>query len=221
MISVEDCVRQEEASLAEYVRRKDKDEWMLKVVAEMDVVSGTESAQEYKDRMERTRRDELLAKPLHGKFFQKVRDVADERSWQWLNGGYLTKATEGFILAAQEQALRTRWVRATIDGVADVDPMCRVCGQYQETVTHLVGGCGELAKKQYVKRHDGMGKRVHWELCRKYGIECARKWYDHVPSSICSTKDGDIEIYWDRRVVHCVWRGAQQTRRRRDREACA
>ena len=173
---------------------------MLNVVAEMDVVSGTESAQEYKDRMERTRRDELLAKPLHGRFFRKVSGVADERSWQWLKAGYLTKATEGFISAAQEQALRTRWVRATIDGEADVDPKCRVCGEWPETVTHLVGGCGELAKKQYVKRHDGMGKRVHWELCRKYGIECAGKWYDHVPSSICSTKDGDVEIYWDRRV---------------------
>ena len=134
------------------------------------------------------------------KFFQKVSDVADERSWQWLNGGYLTKATEGFILAAQEQALRIKLVRATIDGEADVDPICRVCGQWRETVMHLVGGCGELAKKQYVKRHDGMGKRVHWELCRKYGIECARKWYDHVPSSICSTKDSDVDIYWDRRV---------------------
>ena len=198
LISVEDCVRQEEGSLGLYVRGSE--EWMLKVVAEMGVVSGVESAKEYKDHVERTRREALLAKPLHGKFFRSVSGVADERSWQWLNGGYLTKATEGFILAAQEQALRTRWVRATIDGEADVDPMCRLCGKHLETVMHLASGCGELAKKQYVIRHDGMGKRVHWELCRKYGIECASKWYDHVPSSICSTKDGDVDIYWDRRV---------------------
>ena len=29
---------------------------------------------------------------------------------------YLTKATEGFVFAAQEQAVRTRWARSTIDG---------------------------------------------------------------------------------------------------------
>ena len=43
-------------------------------------------------------------------------------------------------MAAQEQALRTRWVRAKIDDEADVDPMCRLCGEREETVTHLVGG---------------------------------------------------------------------------------
>ena len=26
-----------------------------------------------------------------------------------------------------------------------------------------------------------MALRVHWELCRKYGLECADKWYDHQP----------------------------------------
>jgi hypothetical protein len=173
---------------------------MLKVVAGMSVVAGVESAKEYKDHVERIRREDLRAKPLNGKFFRSVSEVSDEHTWQWLSGGYLTKAPVGFILAAQEQAMRTRWVRPTIDGEADVDPKCRVCGKYLETLMHLASGCGELAKKQYLIRHDGMGKRVHWELCRKYGIECARNWYDHVSSSICSTKDGDIEIYWDRRV---------------------
>ena len=67
LISVEDCVRQEEGSLGLYVRGSE--EWMLKVVAEMGVVSGVESAKEYKDRVERTRREALLAKPLNGKFF--------------------------------------------------------------------------------------------------------------------------------------------------------
>ena len=42
------------------------------------------------------------------------------------------------------------WVRATIDGEADVDPMCRMCGKHLETVMHLASGCGELTKNQYV-----------------------------------------------------------------------
>ena len=173
----------------------------VKVVADMGVVSETVTAQEYKDQAEKTRKDALLGKPLHGMFFRKISGIADERTWQWLNGGFLTKATEGYVMAAQEQALRTRWVKAKIDGEADVDPMCRLCGKIEETVTHLVGGCGVLAKKQYTRRHDSMGKRVHWELCKKYGIKCANKWYDHIPSRVSSTENGDVEIYWDREVV--------------------
>ena len=57
----------------------------------------------------------LLSKPLHGKFFSTVNNLAEEgdvdldRSWQWLKGGYLTKSTESYIMAAQEQALQTKW----------------------------------------------------------------------------------------------------------------
>ena len=39
------------------------------------------------------------------------------------------------MCAAQEQALRTRMVRARIDG-EDVSPKCRVCGKWDETVMH-------------------------------------------------------------------------------------
>ena len=63
MISVEDCVRQEEAGLSTYVRGSG--EWMLKVVADMG---------------ERTRKDALLGKPLHGMFFRKISGIADERT---------------------------------------------------------------------------------------------------------------------------------------------
>ena len=92
-------------------------------------------------------------------------------------------------------------MKAKIDGEADVDPMCRLCGEIEETVTYLVGGCSVLAKKQYTRRHDSVGKHVHWELCKKYGIKCANKWYDHIPSRVSSTENGDVEIYWDRAVV--------------------
>ena len=93
-------------------------------------------------------------------------------------------------MAAQEQALQTRWRKSTIEGSEEVDGLCRICGEWFETVKHIVSGCSELAKKQYRIRHDKVGSRIHWELCRKYGIDCAIKWYDHVPSRVCKSKDG-------------------------------
>ena len=59
-----------------------------------------------------------------------------------------------------------------------------MCGEWFETVKHIVSGCGQLAKKQYMIRHDKMGIRIHWELCRKYGIDCSSKWYNHVPCTL-------------------------------------
>ena len=38
-------------------------------------------------------------------------------------------------------------------------------------------------------------ERVHWELCRKYGIECTDKWYDHQP--LPTAENGDVRITWD------------------------
>ena len=92
----------------------------------------------------------------------------------------LDKSTEGFIMAAQEQALRTKWVKSTIDKDEGENGKCRVCGEWFETVKHIVSGCGQLTKKQYMIRHDKMGLRIHWELCRKYGIDCSSKWYNHL-----------------------------------------
>ena len=39
-----------------------------------------------------------------------------------------------------------------------------------------------------------MGRRVHWELCKKYGIECAGRWYEHVPNSVTTDKDNQVVI---------------------------
>ena len=205
LIGIEDCVRLEEANLAQYVQNSE--EWLLQEVRDMGLVSSVETGEELKKRKDAERKESLLGKPLHGKYFATVEKLAEEgfvdldRSWQWLKGGFLTKASEGFIMAAQEQALQTRWRKSTIEGSEEVDGLCRICGERFETVKHIVSGCSELAKEQYRIRHDKVGSRIHWELCRKYGIDCAIKWYDHVPSRVCKSKDGLYEIYWDLKLL--------------------
>ena len=65
---------------------------------------------------------------------------------------------------------------------------------------HLVAGCEVLAKGAYKRRHDKVGLRVYWELCRKNGIKCAEKWYEEVPDAVRKREDGKKEIWWDRKV---------------------
>ena len=166
LISVTDCVSEEVCSLIAYV--KASEEPLLKAVAE-ELVEGGESKWDYKKRVDAERKARLGEKKLHGKFFRDVKDVADDRSWQWIRGGFMAKSTEAFVFAAQEQALRTRLLQATIER-QEVDVNCRVCGKVAETVGHLASGCSCLAQKEYKCRHDRMGLRVYWEICGKFGI---------------------------------------------------
>ena len=49
--------------------------------------------------------------------------------------------------------------------------------------------------REYRKHHDKVALRVHWEMCRKYGIECTDKLYDHKPLPIA--ENGEVRITWD------------------------
>jgi len=90
--------------------------------------------------------------------------LACSRTYKWVKSGYVNKTTEGFLFAAQEQALATKMCE-------NVNAYCRKCGKHVETIAHLASGCRELAQLEYKKMHDRMGLRVYWELCKKYGVK--------------------------------------------------
>ena len=81
LISVEDCVRLEEKGLYEYVNGSE--EWMLKevVVIPWVLTEQVEIWAKYRKRVEAERREGLDEKVLHGRFFCKIKEVADERLW--------------------------------------------------------------------------------------------------------------------------------------------
>ena len=104
---------------------------------------------------------------MHEQYPKRVneKDVDHQMTNKWLRSGGLKSETEGFIIAAQDQAIKINYYRRNIlnDGT---DPMCRICGQYQETIDHIVAGCPELAKTEYVHRRDKAASYLHWNICR-------------------------------------------------------
>ena len=62
-------------------------------------------------------------------------------------------------------------------------------------IDHIVSGCSKLAQKEYKRRHDNLGKIVHWKLARKCNFEAEDKWYEHEPESV--SKNEDYKILWD------------------------
>ena len=94
---------------------------------------------------------------------------------------------------ATEESSRMNWKYLSM--------VCRKCEKVNETLGHLASGCEALAGKEYRRRHDRMGLRVYWEVCKLYGVECSEKWYEETPDEVRVSKDGKVEIWWDRKVV--------------------
>ena len=54
------------------------------------------------------------------------------------------------------------------------------------------------------KRHDRVGTRMHWELCRKYVMECSAGWYEHKPQVVSQNASGDVNNFWAHRWTTTV-----------------
>ena len=75
------------------------------------------------------------------------------------------------------------------------DSLCRVSRKVDESIDHIVSGCSKFTQKEYKRRHDNLGKIVHWKLARKCNFEAGDKWYEHEPESVLENED--YKILWD------------------------
>ena len=61
---------------------------------------------------------------------------------------------------------------------------CRMCSRANETNNCIVRECPKHAQKEYKRRHDWIGRRVHWEICAANGIHVKSKWYEYQPEVV-------------------------------------
>ena len=72
---------------------------------------------------------------------------------------------------------------------------CRYCKRQKETIDHLISGCPILATKEYLIRHDKVGKYIHWKLCKHYNIPTTTNWYEHETPPAMTNEN--VTILWD------------------------
>ena len=77
----------------------------------------------------------------------------------------------------------TNHIKARIDKTQQ-NSKCRLCGDRDETINHIISECSKLAQKEYKARHDWVGKVIHWEMCRKFQFDHTNKWYMHNPAPV-------------------------------------
>ena len=138
------------------------------------------------------------SKALHGKYPQRVKqaDVDQDKTHRWLKAAGLKAETDGFIIAARDQSKPpTRWYQHNILKKPDVDPKCRLCGLFDETIDHLVSGCPELAKTEYTYRCMCAAAHIHRKICKEFGIEVKERWYEHEPKTVI--ENDSVTILWE------------------------
>ena len=73
--------------------------------------------------------------------------------------------------------------------------MSRICGQFHETIHHIVVGCPQLAKTEYLHRHNKAATCLHWNICKEMNIDTSEKWSEQEPQTV--TDKDKITILWD------------------------
>ena len=195
LVSVEQRIREEENSLRFYVANSE--EKLIRGVAAAETINTKETitSAEFKKQKEKELKEKWSEKRMQKPFISETTDKVDkEKTWHWLSRGDLKIGTEALLCAAQEQAIRTNYIQYHIDKTSE-SPLCRLCGRKGESVQHITSECKKLAQKEYKRRHDNVAKKVHWDICRKNGLEHSEKWYEHAPEG--EVEKEEIEILWD------------------------
>ena len=193
LLNIKDTITQAKMSLDKYVEDSEEDLIMAarNVRESVDVI---ETIGVFKNRLINERMRKWKEKQLHGQYARQTDEVSNDERWLWLKDGGLKRETESLIIAAQNQSIRTNHVKAKIDK-SQGNSKCRMCQQSDETINHILSECPKLAQKEYKRRHDWVGKRIHWEVCRVNGITVPPKWYNHVPQPVIENEM--CKILWD------------------------
>ena len=84
-----------------------------------------------------------------------------------------------------------------------------MCGEWRETLEHIICECKKLAQRGYKRRHDTAAHLFYWKLCEKHKLEWKEKWYEHCPAGV--VEDDDVKFLG---YKYSIWEcyGGKETR---------
>ena len=191
LMNIEDIILLEKAGLIDYV--KSSNESLLVAARSVTAFENLDRRDTIKKRLIDNRIEQVRQKQLHGQYLRQTEEVSSNE-WEWLKDGSLKRETESLIFAAQEQAIRTNYIKCKIDKTQELST-CRMCGSSGETIHHILNDCPKLKQKEYKRRHDWIGKRIHWEIAKKCGFQTTTKSYEHSPETVL--ENDSFKILWD------------------------
>ena len=146
------------------------------------------------NRMTITRKQKWAGKQLYGSFKRVMNNISHDKNWIWLRKGNFKRETESLLISAQNNAIRTNQIKARTDKTQQ-NSKCRLCGDRDETINHIISVCSKLAQKEYKVKHDWVGMGIHWEMCKQFQFDHTYKWYIHNPAP--ALEKNTHKLLWD------------------------
>ena len=146
------------------------------------------------NRMKITRKQKWEGKQLYERFKRLINHISHNKTWIWLRKGNFKRETESLLIAAQNNAIRTNQIKAGINKT-QLNSKCWLCDDRGKTINHIISECSKLAQREYMTRHDWVGKVIHWEMCKQLKFDHTNKWYMHSPASVL--ENNTHKLLWD------------------------
>ena len=140
-----------------------------------------------------TRKQRWEEKQLYGRFKRFISNISNEKMWTCLRKGNLKRKTDSLLIAAQNNVI-TNHIEVRLDKTPQ-NSKCRLWGDRDETINHMISECSKLAQKECKTRPDRVAKVIHWKMCKKMKFDQTNKRYMHNPESV---QENDIhKLQWD------------------------
>jgi hypothetical protein len=109
---------------------------------------------------------------MHGQYIRNIgrQLIGEEDTFFWLSKEDLKAETESEIVAAQDHRQKTKYYATNILNT-ETDSKCRLCQEFDETIDHVISACPILAKEQYIKRQDRVCAQLHFNICKRTGVQ--------------------------------------------------
>jgi len=127
-----------------------------KIIGELNQLSGMndvkqDGMQHTKGRLAEALKKKWKSQVMHRQYIRNMdRQLISEDTFLWLSKGDLKAETESEIVAAQDQALNTKYYATKILHT-ETDSKCRLCQQHDETIDHITSACPILTSMNVCK----------------------------------------------------------------------
>ena len=149
-----------------------------------------------------TKKQKWEEKQLYGHFKRQTSEISHEKIWTWLRKVNLQRETESFLIPAQNNTIRTNYVKARKDKMQQ--NRWRLSDDRDETVNHIIIECSKFAQKEYKTRHNWAGKVILWELCKKFKFDHTNKWYMNNTETFLENEIHKLLCYFEIQTDHLI-----------------
>ena len=97
---------------------------------------------------------------MYGRSKRLTSDISHEKTLTWLRKGNLKRETESILIAAQNNAILTNYIKSRIYKTQE-NSRCRLYDDRDKIIIQILSECSKLVLKEYKTRQNLMGKVIH------------------------------------------------------------